>query len=142
VIEASFGTFDPFNRIIRATAPTAKLVASSLGSLKGTSFQLTPTFTNGMVVTITSSDDPSKPFDIYESGQPLDVSPTSTATYTLTVESPNGIKVSTSVTIKVETVETRTSDSPSAKRKPLEKKASRKSVTSTGNPSQVHPAPA
>jgi hypothetical protein len=149
VIEASFGTFDPFNRIIRATAPTAKLDASSpLGgerlrkagevgvadeageeprrffrrasgarttksatrALKGTSFtvgtgsliQLTPTFTNGMVVTITSSDDRSNPICISESGRPSTVSPTSTTKYTLTVVSPNGIKVSDSVTIEVE----------------------------------------
>ena len=142
VIEASFGTFTPFNKIIRATYPTAKLKASAVSVISGDSLTLTPTFENGMNVQITSDDGVSDPISEWKSGRSSTVKPTSTTKYTLTVESPNGIKVSTSVTIKVETVETRTSDSPSAKRKPLEKKASRKSVASTGNLSQVHPAPA
>jgi hypothetical protein len=147
VIEASFGTFTPFNKIIRATYPTAKLKASAVSVLSGGSLTLTPTFENGMDVRITSDDGSSDPIFVRrnESGRASTVTPTKSPTkYTLTVESPNGIKVSTCVTIKFkETVEIRTSDSPLAKRKSLEKKASsRNNVPSTGNPSQVHPAPA
>jgi hypothetical protein len=142
VIEASFGTFTPFNEIIRSTYPTAELKASADSVISGNPLTLTPTFKNGMNVQITSDDGVSDPISEWKSGRSSTVKPTSTTKYTLTVESPNGIKVSTSVTIKVETVETRTSDSPPARRNQLEKKASRKNVLSTGNPSQVHPAPA
>jgi hypothetical protein len=103
VIEASFGTFDPFNKIIRATYPTAKLEASADSVISGHSLTLTPTFKNGMDVRITS-DDGSAPITYIRSGRPSTVKPTkSTTKYTLTVVSPNGIKVSDSVTIKVET---------------------------------------
>jgi hypothetical protein len=168
VIEASFGTFDPFNKIIRATAPTAKLDASSpSGSLiplkqnpgssltlnSGGSLVLTPTFTNGMDVTITS-DDGSKPISIYESGRPSTVTPTkSTTKYTLTVVSPNGIKVSKWVMINV--VETPTNvetPTPASSEKPnLLKQVSSlvKQVSSLAKQvssrvrliNQVHPAP-
>ena len=103
VIEASFGTFNPFNKIIRATYPTAKLEARLIS---GDLLELTPTFKNGMDVRITS-DDGSEPIFVHESGRPLIRKPTPTEvsttrrTYTLTVESPNGIKVSECVTINV-----------------------------------------
>ena len=104
VIEASFGTFNPFNKIIRATYPTAKLEARMIGD----SLELTPTFKNGMDVRITS-DDGSEPIFVHESGRPLIPKPTptkvsTTRKYTLTVESPNGIKVSECVTIKTNNV--------------------------------------
>jgi len=103
VIEASFGTFDPFNKIIRATYPTAKLEASADSVISGHSLTLTPTFKNGMDVRITS-DDGSAPIIYIRSGRPSTVKPKKKTTkYTLTVVSPNGIKVSDSVTIKVET---------------------------------------
>ena len=102
VIEASFGTFNPFNKIIRATYPTAKLEARLIS---GDLLELTPTFKNGMDVRITS-DDGSEPIFVHESGRPLIRKPTptevsTTRKYTLTVESPNGIKVSECVTINV-----------------------------------------
>jgi hypothetical protein len=56
-----------------------------------------------MNVQITSDDGVSDPISEWKSGRSSTVKPTSTTKYTLTVVSPNGIKVSDSVTIKAET---------------------------------------
>ena len=104
VIEASFGTFGPFNKIIQATAPTAKLEASDSIVVGGGPVTLTSTFKNESDPPWIESDRDglSRVATIFGSGQETTVWPTVTTKYTLKVVSPNGITATSSALVTVE----------------------------------------
>ena len=143
VIEASFGTFGPFNKIIQATAPTAKLEASASFVVSGDPVTLTSTFKN-------ESDPPwieadrdglSRVATIFGSGQETTVWPTETTKYTLKVVSPNGITATSSALVTVEP--TLEPTSPARLRRSVSRsfKVLSRSMSfgSIGSPVKVHP---
>ena len=143
VIEASFGTFGPFNKIIQATAPTAKLEASDSIVVGGGPVTLTSTFKNESDPPWIESDRDglSRVATIFGSGQETTVWPTVTTKYTLKVVSPNGITATSSALVTVDP--TLEPTSPARLRRSLSRsfKVLKRSMSfgSIESPVKVHP---